>query len=131
MNSRSREELREESSGIRFDVAIIGAGINGASLYHELCGRGYRVLLLDKGDFACGTSQASAMRVWGGLLYLRNFDIKAVVEFSLSRDRMIERLDGRVRPGEAIFDIPRHIPSPDTAHILLVSPTIMPPCSAE
>ena len=97
MNSRSREELREESSDIRFDVAIIGAGINGASLYHELCGRGYRVLLLDKGDFACGTSQASAMMVWGGLLYLRNFDIKAVVEFSLSRDRMIERLDGRVR----------------------------------
>ena len=45
MNSRSREELREESSDIRFDVAIIGAGINGASLYHELCGRGYRVLL--------------------------------------------------------------------------------------
>ena len=40
------------------------------------------VLLLDKGDFACGTSQASAMMVWGGLLYLRNFDIKAVVEFS-------------------------------------------------
>ena len=37
------------------------------------------------------------MMVWGGLLYLRNFDIKAVVEFSLSRDRMIERLDGRVR----------------------------------
>ena len=97
MNLRNREELFTEASNTRFDVAIVGAGINGASLYHELCGRGYKVVLLDKGDFACGTSQASAMMVWGGLLYLRNFDIKAVVEFSLSRDRMIERLDGRVR----------------------------------
>ena len=97
MNQRSREELCVEASETRFDVAVIGAGINGASLYHELCGRGYRVLLLDKGDFACGTSQASAMMVWGGLLYLRNFDIKAVIEFSLSRDRMIDRLEDRVR----------------------------------
>ena len=97
MNLRNREELFTEASNTRFDVAIVGAGINGASLYHELCGRGYKVVLLDKGDFACGTSQASAMMVWGGLLYLRNFVIKAVVEFSLSRDRMIERLDGRVR----------------------------------
>ena len=44
-----------------FDVAIIGGGINGAALYHQLCNEGYRVLLVDKGDFACGTSQASAM----------------------------------------------------------------------
>lgn len=97
MKPRNREELRAEASDTRFDVAIVGAGINGASLYHEMCERGYRVLLLDKGDFACGTSQASAMMVWGGLLYLRNFDIKSVIDFSLSRDRMIDRLGDRVR----------------------------------
>lgn len=49
-----------------FDATIIGGGINGASLYHHLCQKGYRVLLVDKGDFAGGTSQASAMMVWGG-----------------------------------------------------------------
>ena len=79
-----------------FDVAIVGGGINGACLYHQLCERGYRVLLVDRGDFACGTSQASAMMAWGGLLYLRNLDFKAVWEFSAARDAMIADMPGRV-----------------------------------
>jgi len=49
-----------------FDVLIIGGGITGASLYGELCRHGWRTLLLDKGDFASGTSQSSGMMVWGG-----------------------------------------------------------------
>jgi len=97
MLHRTRENLWDEARETVFDMAVVGGGINGASLYHELCSRGYRVLLVDKGDFACGTSQSSAMMVWGGLLYLRNFDFRAVVEFSLSRDRMIQSLDGRIR----------------------------------
>jgi len=97
MLQRTRGDLWGEAGETHFDVAIVGAGINGACLYHELCGRGYKVLLLDKGDFASGTSQSSAMMVWGGLLYLRNFDFKAVIDFSLSRDRMIESLNGRIR----------------------------------
>ncbi|MBC8245293.1 MAG: FAD-dependent oxidoreductase [Verrucomicrobia bacterium] len=98
MLHRTREQLCREAGETGFDVAVVGGGINGASLYHELCARGYRVLLVDKGDFACGTSQSSAMMVWGGLLYLRNLDFKAVIEFSLSRDRMIQSLNGRIRP---------------------------------
>jgi glycine/D-amino acid oxidase-like deaminating enzyme len=47
------------------DVLIVGGGMTGAPLYHELCGRGYRVALIDKGDFSSGTSQASGMLVWG------------------------------------------------------------------
>ena len=95
MLHRTRENLWREAGETGFDVAVVGGGINGASLYHELCARGYRVLLIDKGDFASGTSQSSAMMVWGGLLYLRNLDFKAVIEFSLSRDRMIQSLNGR------------------------------------
>ena len=68
MLHRTRENLWDEARETVFDVAVVGGGINGASLYHELCSRGYRVLLVDKGDFACGTSQSSAMMVWGGLL---------------------------------------------------------------
>ena len=98
MLHRTRENLWREAEETGFDVAVVGGGVNGASLYHELCERGYRVLLIDKGDFACGTSQSSAMMVWGGLLYLRNLDFKAVIEFSLSRDRMIQSLNGRIRP---------------------------------
>ena len=38
-----------------FDVTIVGGGVTGACLYHQLCQRGLRVLLIDKGDFASGT----------------------------------------------------------------------------
>ena len=92
-----------------FDVTIVGGGINGACLYHHLCRRGYRVLLVDKGDFASGTSQASAMMVWGGLLYLRNLDFLTVAKLSRDREDMIRHMDGEVSP--MLF---RYIPSRET-----------------
>lgn len=80
-----------------FDVAIVGGGINGASIYHQLCREGYRVLLVDQGDFGGGTSQASAMFIWGGLLYLRNLQIGSVARFCHARDRMVRDLGEWVR----------------------------------
>jgi glycerol-3-phosphate dehydrogenase len=81
-----------------FDVLVLGGGITGASLYAELCRQGWRTLLIDKGDFASGTSQSSGMMVWGGLLYLREGDVLTVLRLSRSRDRMIEELDGWAAP---------------------------------
>lgn len=81
-----------------FDAVIIGGGVNGACLYDRLCRAGYSVALLDRGDFACGTSQASAMMVWGGLLYLRCFDLGAVYRFSRARDRMIRDMGDQISP---------------------------------
>ena len=92
-----------------FDVTIVGGGINGACLYHHLCRLGYRVLLVDKGDFACGTSQASAMMVWGGLLYLRNLDFLTVAKLSRDREAMIRKMGAEVSPMSF-----RYIPSRDT-----------------
>jgi glycerol-3-phosphate dehydrogenase len=73
-----------------FDAVLIGGGINGACLYHHLCRQGLKVLLVDKGDFACGSSQSSGMMIWGGLLYLRNLDLFSVNRFSRARDKMIK-----------------------------------------
>ena len=81
-----------------FDVAIVGAGINGACLYDHLCRAGYRVLLIDQGDFASGTSQSSAMMIWGGLLYLVYGDVKTVWKLCRSRERMIRGLGEWVKP---------------------------------
>ena len=66
MLDRTRENLWDEARETVFDMAVVGGGINGASLYHELCSRGYRVLLVDKGDFACGTSHHAGLvaRYW-------------------------------------------------------------------
>ena len=99
----------EISQNETFDVTIIGGGINGACLYHQLCRQGYRVLLVDKGDFACGTSQASAMMVWGGLLYLRNLDFLTVAKLSRDREAMIQTMGCEVSP--TLF---RYIPTRDT-----------------
>jgi len=84
-----RRELWDKALDPLFDVVILGGGVNGACLYHNLCSRGYRVGLLDRRDFAAGTSQASGMMVWGGLLYLRNLDLGTVFSLSTARDAMI------------------------------------------
>lgn len=86
MRQEQWEQLQDEAD---FDVAILGGGVNGACLYDRLCRHGYKVLLIDKGDFASGSSQASGMMVWGGLLYLKNFDFSTVFQLSHDRDRMI------------------------------------------
>lgn len=98
MSDRSRAVERDEVENTIFDVVIVGAGINGACLYHHLCRRGYRILLIDKGDFASGTSQASAMLIWGGLLYLRQMDVSTVWKLSRARDAMVRELGAEVEP---------------------------------
>ncbi|MGH8622647.1 MAG: FAD-dependent oxidoreductase, partial [Burkholderiales bacterium] len=68
------------------------------SVYSELCRRGHRALLLDRGDFGGGSSQCSAMWVWGGLIYLATLDFATVVKLCASRDRLIRQLPDWIRP---------------------------------
>ncbi len=67
------------------DIAVIGGGINGAGIARDAAGRGLRVLLCEKGDFAEGTSSRSGKLVHGGLRYLEYY------EFRLVREALIER----------------------------------------
>jgi glycerol-3-phosphate dehydrogenase len=71
------------------DVVVVGGGINGAAIFHHLCAAGYRVLLVEKGEFASGTSQSSAMMIWGGLVHLRRLNLITVGRLCASRDRLI------------------------------------------
>ena len=59
-----------ELEGRRFDVAVIGAGANGASAAQHLAGAGYSVLLVDKGDYCSGSSSRSSRLLHCGLRYL-------------------------------------------------------------
>jgi len=81
-----------------FDVAVIGGGVQGACVYHHLAHTGRRVLLVDRGDFGGGTSQASAMLVWGGLLYLRHLDLPEVRRLCDSRDELLRTHPDWVAP---------------------------------
>ena len=59
-----------ELNGRRYDVAVIGAGANGASTAQHLAAAGYEVLAIDKGDFASGASGRSSRLLHCGLRYL-------------------------------------------------------------
>lgn len=57
-------------AGRHFDAAVIGAGVNGASTAQQLAAEGYDVLLVEKGDFAAGSSSRSTRLLHCGLRYL-------------------------------------------------------------
>lgn len=94
---RRRQQTQVAGSAL-FDAVVIGGGINGASIYHELARAGFRVLLIDKGDFAGATSQASAMMIWGGLLHFRHLQLATVRRLCRSRDYLIRHLGEQVQP---------------------------------
>ena len=68
-----------------FDLAVIGGGINGSGIARDAAGRGAKVLLLEAGDLARGTSSASTKLIHGGLRYLEHY------EFALVRESLSER----------------------------------------
>lgn len=68
-----------------FDLAVIGGGVNGTGIARDAAGRGAKVLLLEAGDLACGTSSASTKLIHGGLRYLEHY------EFALVREGLRER----------------------------------------
>ena len=68
-----------------YDLAIIGGGVNGCGIARDAAGRGARVILLERGDLASGTSSGSTKLIHGGLRYLEHY------EFGLVRESLIER----------------------------------------
>ena len=68
-----------------YDIAVIGGGVNGCGIARDAAGRGFSVLLAERGDIASGTSSASTKLVHGGLRYLEHY------EFRLVRESLIER----------------------------------------
>lgn len=68
-----------------FDVLVIGGGITGAGVALDAATRGYSVALVERGDYASGTSSRSSKLVHGGLRYLQNFDLGLVREALLER----------------------------------------------
>ena len=86
-----------------FDVVIVGAGINGAAVCHALTSSGYRVLLVDQGDFGGGTSQASTMLIWGGLLYLKNLELATVLALTRDRDRLVAEHSASVQARSLLY----------------------------
>src|SRR6516162_4005874 len=81
-----------------FDLLILGGGITGAGVALDAVLRGLRVALIDKGDFASGTSSASSKLVHGGLRYLEHGDLWLVYEALHERRRLLRNAPHLVRP---------------------------------
>ncbi|XKE43874.1 glycerol-3-phosphate dehydrogenase/oxidase [Halomonas organivorans] len=80
-----------------FDVLVIGAGINGASAAAALSGKGARVALIDRGDFAGSTSMQSSNLVWGGIKYMESGDFALVRKLCKSRNHLIRSYPSTVQ----------------------------------
>lgn len=80
-----------------FDVLIVGGGINGCVSAAALAGRGARTALVERGDFASGTSQESSNLAWGGIKYLETLEFPLVRELCLSRNHLIRSYPSTVQ----------------------------------
>lgn len=91
---RDVDWLRDE----RFDLLVLGGGITGAGVALDAVSRGLRVALIDKGDFASGTSSVSSKLVHGGLRYLEHGALPLVYEALHERQLLLRNAPHLVRP---------------------------------
>jgi glycerol-3-phosphate dehydrogenase len=94
----TRAAAAEAIAGQHFEVVVIGGGITGAGVALDAASRGYSVALLERGDYAVGTSSRSSKMVHGGLRYLQNFDLGLVREALLERQLMVQLAPHLVYP---------------------------------
>jgi len=81
-----------------FDVLVVGGGITGAGILWEATARGLRAALVERGDFATGTSSRSSKLIHGGLRYLEQGDVGLVFESVRERQRLMRRAPHLARP---------------------------------
>ncbi|MGO9198566.1 MAG: FAD-dependent oxidoreductase [Acidimicrobiales bacterium] len=92
--SAALETLRSEE----FDVLVIGGGITGAGVLLDAASRGLRAALVEKDDFASGTSSKSSKMVHGGLRYLQQKEFGLVHENLVERHRLLQNAPHLVEP---------------------------------
>ncbi|PKP75946.1 MAG: glycerol-3-phosphate dehydrogenase [Alphaproteobacteria bacterium HGW-Alphaproteobacteria-6] len=90
-----------------FDVIVVGGGINGIGVFHDLAHQGLRVLLVERNDFCSGCSAAPSRMIHGGLRYLENGEFSLVRESLVERDRLLRNAPHLVRPLPTTIPIDR------------------------
>ncbi|HEY0012689.1 MAG TPA: glycerol-3-phosphate dehydrogenase [Allosphingosinicella sp.] len=89
----------------RFDLLVIGGGINGAAIARDAAGRGLSVLLVEKDDLAAHTSSASSKLAHGGLRYLERYEFRLVRESLAERETLLRNAPHIVRPLRFILPV--------------------------
>ncbi len=92
--SEALSRLRSQS----FDVLVVGGGITGAGIALDASARGLRTALVERHDFASGTSSKSSKMIHGGLRYLQQRDFRLVYEGLHERQRLLDNAPHLVSP---------------------------------
>jgi glycerol-3-phosphate dehydrogenase len=101
---RSREGLGalrpslEDVAKQKFDVIVVGGGINGAGIAREAQRAGYRTLLVERNDFGAGTTSRATRLIHGGLRYLEHGELALVYESLRERETLLREAPHLVRP---------------------------------
>jgi len=90
----SMARMRDET----FDLLVIGGGVVGAGVARDAASRGFRTALVERGDFASGTSGKTSRLIHGGLRYLRHYRIRLVRSAVRERDLLVARAPALVHP---------------------------------
>lgn len=90
-----------------WDLVVIGGGITGAGVARDAVMRGIDTILLEKDDFASGTSSGTTKLVHGGLRYLEQYDFGLVREALRERKTLMNIAPHQVYPSEFLFPIYR------------------------
>ncbi len=96
-----------DSSNNKYDLLVVGGGINGTGIARDAVGRGLSVLLAEKDDLACATSSSSSKLIHGGLRYLEHYEFRLVAEALAEREVLLRVAAHLVWP--ARFVMP-HVP---------------------
>lgn len=102
MQFRARSSL----DGHRFDVVVVGGGVNGVAIARECAQAGLHTLLVEKRDFASGTTSRSTRIIHGGLRYLEHGEIGLVRESLHERERLLASYPNLVRPTNFVLALP-------------------------
>ena len=95
-----------------FDLAIVGGGINGTGMARDAAGRGLKVLLVEQGDLASGTSSASTKLIHGGLRYLEHGWFRLVREALIEREVMLRMAPHLISPLRFVLPPAPHLRAP-------------------
>ena len=104
-SAKDRDKFTKNLQQTEFDILIIGGGITGAGIALDAALRGMKVALVEKNDFASGTSSKSTKLIHGGLRYLKQFDFWLVKEVGTERAIVHELAPHLVVPEKMILPL--------------------------
>ncbi len=93
----------------RYDLLVVGGGVNGAGVARDAAGRGLRTLLCEQHDLAAHTSSASTKLIHGGLRYLEFYDFRLVRKSLREREIVIDSAPHIVRPMRFVLPHDAHL----------------------